>query len=98
MPAMQIGHRRVRDRLLASDRHFGHSRQARALGRALSMQHFKVQADDLIFNYAPMVEYLSFMAVMKTADVHIYARGAHLADRCSRFHPWWTARSDPTAA
>ena len=38
-----------------------------------SMQHFKVKRSDLIFDDVPLVEYFSFMAVMKDADIHIYA-------------------------
>ena len=38
-----------------------------------SMQHFKVKAEDLIFDDIPIVEYLSFMAAMKKATVHIYS-------------------------
>ena len=53
-------------------------RQLRSLGAKIylcgpSMQHFKVRAEDVIFSDVPQVEYLSFMAVMKDADVHIYA-------------------------
>jgi predicted peroxiredoxin/TusA-related sulfurtransferase len=53
-------------------------RQLRSLDAQLylcgpSMQHFKVKTDDLIFDDIPVVEYLSFMAAMKNATVHIYA-------------------------
>jgi len=53
-------------------------RQLRSLGAQIylcgpSMQHFKVKPDDLIFDDLPLVEYLSFMVVMREADVHLYA-------------------------
>jgi len=53
-------------------------RQLRSLGAKIymcgpSMQHFRVKSDALIFDDLPLVEYLSFMSVMKNADVHIYA-------------------------
>lgn len=53
-------------------------RQLRSLGAYIylcgpSMQHFKVKVADLVFEDLPVVEYLTFMAVMKKADVHIYA-------------------------
>lgn len=53
-------------------------RQLRSLGARLyvcgpSLQHFKVSSDDLIFDDLPAVEYLSFVAVMEQADVHIYS-------------------------
>lgn len=53
-------------------------RQLRNLGATIymcgpSMQHFKVSPTDLIFDDLPQVEYLSFMAVMRGADVHIYS-------------------------
>jgi predicted peroxiredoxin/TusA-related sulfurtransferase len=38
-----------------------------------SMQHFKVKPENLIFDDIPVVEYMSFMAAMKNATVHIYA-------------------------
>lgn len=52
-------------------------RQLRSLGANIymcagSMDHFKVSADDLIFDDLPLVEYLTFMAVMEGADIHIY--------------------------
>lgn len=37
------------------------------------MQHFQVKPDDLIFDDVPVVEYLSFMVIMKKADVHTSA-------------------------
>jgi len=53
-------------------------RQLRGLGAKIymcgpSMQHFRVKSDALIFDDLPLVEYFSFMSVMKEADVHIYA-------------------------
>jgi predicted peroxiredoxin/TusA-related sulfurtransferase len=53
-------------------------RQLRSLGAQIymcgpSMQHFKVDRDDLIFEHLPLVEYLSFVAVMRNASVHLYA-------------------------
>jgi hypothetical protein len=36
------------------------------------MQHFKVKAEDLIFDNVPVVEYLTFIAAMKNATIHIY--------------------------
>jgi TusA-related sulfurtransferase/predicted peroxiredoxin len=52
-------------------------RQLRSLGAHIymcagSMDHFKVSEDDLIFDDLPQVEYLTFMAVMESADIHIY--------------------------
>ncbi len=38
-----------------------------------SMQRFKVDRDDLIFDDVPLVEYLTFMAIMDEADTTIYA-------------------------
>jgi hypothetical protein len=37
------------------------------------MTRFKVWAEDLIFDDLSIVEYLTFIAIMKVADVHIYA-------------------------
>ena len=53
-------------------------RQLRSLGAHIymcgpSMQHFKVKAEDLIFDDLPIVEYLTFVAIMREADIHIYA-------------------------
>jgi TusA-related sulfurtransferase/predicted peroxiredoxin len=53
-------------------------RQLRSLSAEIyvcgpSMRHFKVKAEDLVFDDLPVVEYLTFMAIMKKADVHIYA-------------------------
>jgi TusA-related sulfurtransferase/predicted peroxiredoxin len=52
-------------------------RQLRILGAKIfmcagSMDHFKVAKEDLIFDDLPLVEYLTFMAVMEHADIHIY--------------------------
>jgi predicted peroxiredoxin len=52
-------------------------RQLRSLDARLylcgpSMQHFKVKPDDLIFDDIPVVEYLSFIATMNNATIHIY--------------------------
>jgi predicted peroxiredoxin len=52
-------------------------RQLRSLGAHLyvcgpSLQHFKVAKENLIFDGLPVVEYLTFAAVMEQADVHIY--------------------------
>lgn len=52
-------------------------RQLRSLGAAIymcgpSMQHFKVDREDLVFDDVPLVEYFSFMAVMSKADVQLY--------------------------
>ncbi len=51
--------------------------QIRSLGGRLyvcgpSMSRFKVGKDQLIFDDLPLVEYLSFMAVMEKADIHLY--------------------------
>jgi predicted peroxiredoxin/TusA-related sulfurtransferase len=53
-------------------------RQLRSLGAKIyvcgpSMQHFKVKPEDLIFDDLPIVEYLTFVAIMQKADIHIYA-------------------------
>jgi len=53
-------------------------RQLRGLGAKIymcgpSMQHFRVKSDALIFDDLPLVEYVSFMPIMKEADVHICA-------------------------
>lgn len=63
----QAGHIPAQDKL----------RQLRSIGARIymcgpSMQHFKLSAGDLIFDDLPQVEYLTFMAVMQRADVHIY--------------------------
>lgn len=52
-------------------------RQLRSLGGRLyvcggSLQPFKVDREDFIFDDLPIVEYLTFMSVMADADVHIY--------------------------
>jgi predicted peroxiredoxin/TusA-related sulfurtransferase len=52
-------------------------RQLRTLGAKLyacggSLDHFKVEAADFIFDDIPVVEYLTFMAVMEDADVQLY--------------------------
>jgi predicted peroxiredoxin/TusA-related sulfurtransferase len=51
--------------------------QLRSLGGHIymcgpSMDHFKVKKEDLIFDDLPLVEYLTFMAAMEKADIHIY--------------------------
>jgi len=53
-------------------------RQLRSLGAKIymcgpSMQHFRVKSDALIFDDLPLVEYFSFMSVMRNANVQIYA-------------------------
>ena len=53
-------------------------RQLRSLGAKIymcgpSMQHFRVKSDALIFDDLPLVEYFTFMSVMREADAHIYA-------------------------
>jgi TusA-related sulfurtransferase/predicted peroxiredoxin len=53
-------------------------RQLRNLGARIylcgpSMQHFKVEAEDLLFDDLPVVEYFTFVAVMREASIHIYA-------------------------
>ena len=53
-------------------------RQLRGLGAKIymcgpSMQHFRVKSGALIFDDLPLVEHVSFMPIMKEADVHIYA-------------------------
>ena len=53
-------------------------RQLRSLGARVyvcgpSLQHFKVSKDELVFDDLPLVEYLSFMALMEHADVHVYS-------------------------
>jgi TusA-related sulfurtransferase/predicted peroxiredoxin len=52
-------------------------RQLRSLGANIymcagSMDHFKVSESDLIFDDLPLVEYLTFMAAMERADIHLY--------------------------
>jgi predicted peroxiredoxin/TusA-related sulfurtransferase len=52
-------------------------RQLHSLGAQIymcgpSMQHFKVDRNDLIFDDLPLVECLSFMAIMADADIHLY--------------------------
>jgi len=52
-------------------------RQLRKLGAHLyvcggSLQPFKVEPEQLIFDDLPIVEYLTFMAVMEAADIHLY--------------------------
>jgi len=64
----RVGHIPAQDKL----------QQLRSLGAEInvcgpSMQHFKVDRDNLVFDDLRVVEYLSFMAVMRGADVHIYA-------------------------
>lgn len=51
--------------------------QLRQLGARIymcggSMQPFKVRREDLVFDDVDIVEYLTFMAVMKDADVQLY--------------------------
>lgn len=53
-------------------------RQLHSLGAKIyvcgpSMQRFKVDAESLILDGLPIVEYLTFMAIMNEAHVHIYA-------------------------
>jgi predicted peroxiredoxin len=53
-------------------------RQLRSLGANIyvcgpSMQHFKVKSADLIFSDLPVVEYLTFMPIMASAQAQIYA-------------------------
>jgi predicted peroxiredoxin/TusA-related sulfurtransferase len=53
-------------------------RQLHTLGAEIylcgpSMDHFKVTKTDLILDGLPQVEYLTFMAEMADADIHIYA-------------------------
>ena len=53
-------------------------RQLESLGAHIylcgpSMQHFKVDADQLILKGLPRVEYLSFMPIMEEADIQIYS-------------------------
>jgi predicted peroxiredoxin/TusA-related sulfurtransferase len=52
-------------------------RQLRGLGARLyacggSLDHFKVKSEDFIFDDIPIVEYLTFMAVMASADIQLY--------------------------
>lgn len=52
-------------------------RQLRSLGARLyvcggSLQPFKVNPEDFIFDDLQVVEYLTFMSVMEGADIHIY--------------------------
>jgi predicted peroxiredoxin len=49
-----------------------HGLGARIYMCAPSMQHFKVDPDELIFDDLPMIEYLSFVPVMERAGVQIY--------------------------
>jgi predicted peroxiredoxin/TusA-related sulfurtransferase len=51
--------------------------QLRSLGAHIyacggSMEPFKVRQEDLIFNDLPIVEYLTFMAIMEDADIQLY--------------------------
>jgi predicted peroxiredoxin len=51
--------------------------QLRRLGGHLyvcggSLQPFKVNREDLIFDDLPIVEYLTFMSVMERTDLHLY--------------------------
>jgi predicted peroxiredoxin len=39
-----------------------------------SMQHFKVREDDLIFDDIVVAAYLTFVAVMLRADVHLFVQ------------------------
>jgi predicted peroxiredoxin/TusA-related sulfurtransferase len=53
-------------------------RQLHALGARVyvcgpSLAHFRVDADDLVVDDVKVVEYLAFMAVMASADIHLYA-------------------------
>ncbi len=62
------GHIRPQDKLA----------QLRSLGAQIyacgpSMEHFKVAPDDLAFDDVQMVEYLTFMAIMEEAGIHLYA-------------------------
>lgn len=52
-------------------------RQLRSLGGRIymcggSMQPFKVDREDLIFDDVPIIEYLTFMSIMEAADIHLY--------------------------
>lgn len=52
--------------------------QLRSLGAAIyvcgpSMQHFGVKREDLVFDDLRIVEYFTFMAIMRKARIHIYA-------------------------
>jgi predicted peroxiredoxin/TusA-related sulfurtransferase len=52
-------------------------RQLHTLGAEIyacggSLDHFKVKAEDFIFDDIPVVEYLTFMAVMEDANVQLY--------------------------
>lgn len=52
-------------------------RQIKELGGEIyvcgpSMQHFKVKPEELIFDDLPIVEYLTFMNVMKDADIQLF--------------------------
>jgi len=52
-------------------------RQIHSLGADIyacggSLDHFKVKAEDFIFDDIPVVEYLTFMAVMEDADIQLY--------------------------
>lgn len=52
-------------------------RQIKELGGQIymcgpSMQHFKVNEKDLIFDALPIVEYLTFMNIMKNADIQLF--------------------------
>lgn len=52
-------------------------RQLHSLGAHIymcgpSMEHFKVDPEDLILDDLPMVEYLTFMAVMEQADIKLF--------------------------
>ena len=51
--------------------------QLRSLGAHIyvcggSMEPFKVSREDLIFDDLPIVEYLTFMAIMEEADIQLY--------------------------
>lgn len=54
-------------------------RQLQALGAHLyicgpSMQHFKVTKNDLAFDGVTVAEYLTFMEVMASADIHVFVQ------------------------
>lgn len=51
--------------------------QLRELGATIymcgpSMEHFKVHQADLVFDGLPIIEYLTFMAIMSEADIQLY--------------------------
>jgi predicted peroxiredoxin/TusA-related sulfurtransferase len=64
----RAGHIPARDKLRQL-----HTLGARVYACGPSLAHFKVDPDNLVLPDVKVVEYLTFMAVMESADIHIYA-------------------------